>query len=327
MTPARWLLTIGMALSMSLPASAEKLLTGGASGAYYNDIGPRVHEVLNQALFRYPLEEGKGSVGNFNAIVETPTIVALAQHDVYALMNQENPGKVVGVPTGVRECLFAVTANQGIAGEEPGDGWGNMMSLAKRLRVALPGEASGSAKTFEFIQSINDKLGQVSSIQHYASTDEAIDAVVADEADVAFFVQMPDTRNELFKKIKKNELAWIGVGDRAMLRQNVDGESVYSVDTVPVEATWGGFGSPETLTTTCTQVVIMTGDPSRDDAQDAATLEEQLTLLRENQGSYEPQASWYEDMTDKIRSVSEDAKETLLETVDKASNAVNKTLN
>jgi len=325
--PTKWLLTACVALAMSMPAAAEQLLTGGKTGAYFNDIGPRVHEVLKQALFRYPLVEGQGSVGNFKAVLERPTTVALGQLDVYALMNEQHPGKVVGIPTGVRECLFAVTANPGIAGDDAGDGWGNMMSLARRMRVALPGQESGSTKTFEFIQSVNERLAEADNIEHYPSTVEMVEAVAAEEADVGFFVQMPDTRNELFKKIKENELMWIGVGDRTMLQQTVDGESIYSVDTVPVEATWGGFGSPETLTTTCTQVVIMTGDPSRDDAEDPVTLEEQVALLEEHRGEYEPQADWYQDMTDKIRSVSQDAKDTLLESVDKASNAVNEALN
>lgn len=317
------LLSITVAMAVVLPAGADELLTGGTSGAYYNDIGPKVHEVLSGALFRYPLKAGKGSAGNFSAILDNAMVVALGQADVYALMNAQNPDKVVSIPTGVRECLFAVTANPGIAGEREGDGWGNMMSLARRMRVALPGEASGSAKTFEFIQSINEDMAQASNIKHYESTDEAIGAVAGDEADVAFFVQMPDTSNQLFRQIKEHGLLWIGVGDRAMLRQEVDGTRIYDVDTVPVEETWGGFGTPTTLTTTCTQVVVMTGDPSRSDAADPTGLEEQVTLLRENQDSFEPTADWYKSMVGKIRDVSADATDKLLNAVDQASEAVN----
>lgn len=327
MNPRHTLIAGAAALVMALPAAADELLTGGTSGAYYNDIGPKVHEVLNSALFRYPLKAGKGSAGNFQAIVDNAMIVALGQADVYALMNAQNPGKVISVPTGVRECLFAVTANPGIAGEREGDGWGNMMSLARRMRVALPGEASGSAKTFEFIQSINEDMAQASNIRHHESTDEAIAAVARDLADVAFFVQMPDTGNPLFRSIKEKGLLWVGVGDRAMLRQEVDGTKIYDVDTVPVEETWGGFGSPKTLTTTCTQVVVMTGDPSRDDAADSQSLGEQVALLKESQDRFEPDADWYKSMVGKIRDVSTDATDKLLNAVDKASEAVNNALN
>ena len=229
---------------------ADELLTGGTSGAYYNDIGPKVHKVLQSALFRYPLKRGKGSAGNFMAIQENPMVVALGQADVYALMNQENPGQVISIPTGVRECVFAVTNNAGLAGTADGDGWGNMMSLAKRMRVALPGEGSGSAKTFEFIQTINEKLSRANNLKNYDSADAAVNAVALGQADVAFFVQMPDTRNKLFKLIKEKDLHWIGVGDRKMLKQEVDGNRIYAVDTVPVEDTWGGFGKPKLLTTT-----------------------------------------------------------------------------
>ena len=219
------------------------------------------------------------------------------------------------------------TNNPGIAGEREGDGWGNMMSLASRMRVALPGEGSGSSKTFQFIQSINDKLGRVKNIKHYDSTDEAINAVAFDQADIAFFVQMPDTRNALFKNIKEKDLQWIGVGDRSMLRQEVDGNKIYAIDTVPVEETWGGFGTPETLTTTCTQVFVMTGDPARADVDDKETLMDQVSLLQESQKEFEPDADWYVKMVGKIRTVSTSASESLLQAVDSAAEAVNNSLN
>ncbi len=316
-----------VAAGFALPLSADQLLTGGTSGAYYNDIGPKVHAVLASALFRYPLKTGKGSAGNFQAILENPLVVALGQADVYALMNKESPDQVISIPTGVRECLFAVTKNPGIAGSREGDGWGNMMSLAKRMRVALPGEASGSARTFEFIQSVNEKLAVAEKIKYYDSTDAAIDAVAFDQADIAFFVQMPDTRNTLFKRIKEKDLLWIGVGDRKMLRQEVQGNKIYAIDTVPVEETWGGFGTPKTLTTTCTQVFVMTGDVNRSDVSDIETLKEQAVLLTENQDNFEPDADWYQEMVGKIKTVSASATDTLLKTVDKAANAVNGALN
>jgi hypothetical protein len=316
--------TIGMATAMT--AGADVLLTGGKSGAYYNDIGPRVHEVLQKALFRYPLEEGKGSAGNFMAIVDNPMVVGLGQADVYAMMNGENPGKVIAIPTGVRECLFAVTANEGIAGANEGDGWGNMMSLARRMRVALPSEQSGSAKTFHFIQSINDKLAAADNIVYQQSTDDAVKAVKQGDADVAFFVQMPDTSNPLFKLIKENELGWIGVGDRTMLRQEFGGDKVYAVESVPVEQTWGGFGTPKSIITTCTQVVVMTGDPSREDAGDADSLKEQVELLTANAGQFEPQAGWYTSMVAKVQTVSGPAVDKMVETADKAAGMVNNAL-
>jgi hypothetical protein len=195
------------------------------------------------------------------------------------------------------------------------------------MRVALPGAASGSTKTFEFIQSINDKLAGTTNITYHDSTDAAIDSVAQGSADVAFFVQMPDTSNQLFRSIKERELMWIGVGDRVMLRQEVDGTKIYAVDTVPVEETWGGFGTPKTLTTTCTQVVVMTGDPVRTDVDDVESLKDQVALLTENQANFEPDADWYRSMVGKIKNVSASATDTLLQTVDKASQAVNNALN
>jgi len=127
-------------------------------------------------------------------------------------MNTEMPGKVISIPTGVRECLFAVTNNSGIAGEREGDGWGNMMSLASRMRVALPGEGSGSSKTFQFIQSINEKLGRVKNIKHFDSADEAINAVALTRRILHFSCRCQIPEMPCLKKLKRkifNELVLV----------------------------------------------------------------------------------------------------------------------
>jgi hypothetical protein len=112
-----------------------------------------------------------------------------------------------------------------------------------------------------------------------------------------------------------------------MLKQNVGGNKIYAIDTVPVEETWGGFGTPKSLTTTCTQVFVMTGDLARGDVSDVETLKDQVELLVDKQAEFEPDADWYVKMVGKIQTVSSSASESLLIAVDKAADAVNNSLN
>jgi len=256
---------LGTAGAVATAEADDKLLTGDKTGAYYNDIGPQVEKVLEGKLFRYTLEPGAGTGGNFEAIAQVPYTVGLGQADAYALLDQATPGVVASVPTRVRECAFAVTKNKALVGTRSGEGWGNIMAVSNRLRVALPNAKSGSALTWKYIQSFNKALGDVGQIDNYNTTAAALQATANGSADIAFFVQMPDVDNSLFRLAQDLRLSWVGVGGRDMLLQTVrtarGAQQVYFLDTVPVAKTWFGFGPPETITTACTRVVVMTGDP------------------------------------------------------------------
>lgn len=314
-----------LACSLAVPAQAERLLTGDKTGAYYNDIGPKVKAVLDGKLFRYTVEAGPGSGGNFDAIVSSPLVVGLGQADVYALLDAAKPGLVASVTTRVRECAFAVTKNAALAGDNPGQGWGNVQAVGHRLRVALPNAKSGAALTWQFIQSFNQSLAQVGSVTNYDSTAAALDAAAKGDADIAFFVQMPDVRNAIFQKSKQLGLKWIGVGGRDMLLKTVrtqrGKQQVYFIDTVPVEETYWGFGAPKTVTTACTRVVVMTGDPERFERNSPAQVQQRelvKAVATAPEVAFEPDNAVYKSTVAQIRSSTEEELKSFLERVDTA---------
>lgn len=308
-----------------LPAKADRILTGDTTGSYYRDVGPKVKAVLEGKLFRYSLEAGTGTRGNFEAISASPRLVGLGQADAYALLDAASPGIVISIPTLVRECAFALTKNEALVGKSPGEGWGNIQAVGHRLRVALPNPKSGSSLTWQFIQSFNANLNEVGSVVNHDSTAAALDAAAKGEADIAFFVQMPDVRNPIFKKAKTLGLKWIGVGGRDMLLQTVrtqrGKQQVYFVDTVPVEETFWGFGAPKTVTTSCTRVVVMTGDPDRlvrNSPEERQQRELVAAIGSAPEVAFEPDNATYKSTVAQIRTSTEAELKTFLERVDTA---------
>lgn len=297
------LLVTGLsAVVMAAPLSAAKLHTGKETGAYFNDIGPAVKAYLDNQLFRLEMVMSPGSTANLRLVAENIGDVGLSRADTYAIYNAENPGVVVAVPTGIKSCLYAVTKSPAILGDDPAVAWGNMLRLAPRMKIGLPGETSGATTTFRFISKNDQSLQRVrdGNVVNYEKADLAIEAAASGEMDIAFFVQFPDPTNKRFQLIDEKGLTIVGVGSRAMSRLTVpspDGgaaQSVYQVQNVPVQETLGGWGSDKTVSTMCTEIVIVTR--SADDLEGDAKMDQKdlIQVLSEAPlGSFEPQASWF----------------------------------
>ena len=79
---------------------------------------------------------------------------------------------------------------------------------------------------------------------------------------VAFFVQFPDPENTRFKEIQEQGGHIVPVINRAILRQQVDGQKVYFAQETQVgNAKW--MKSGQKVTTVCTPLVLFTGTPER----------------------------------------------------------------
>lgn len=323
----RWLLLC--ALVFSVPLQAAKLHTGKKGGAYFEDIGPAVKDYLDKQLFRTEIVTSPGSTANLSLVAAAPGDVGLSRTDTYALYNTEHPGKVAAVPTGVRSCLYAVTNSPAILGEDPTAAWGNMLRLAPRMKVGLPDKLSGATTTFDFISKNDEHLQRVrpDHLIHYEKADMAIEAAASGEVDVAFFVQFPDPGNQRFKLIADKKLHIIGVGSRSLARLTVpspDGgepQRVFQVQSVPVQRTLGGWGSDKTVTTMCTEIVIVAGSPEALEGRAKADQEDLIQVLSQAPaGAFEPQASWFSSVKEYMAPLADAAATQFLDAVEQAKN-------
>lgn len=123
------------------------------------------------------------------------------------------------------ECMYAVTKDASIT---------SLSGLSSRIPLALPGEGSGSEKSFQRLQSLDEGLASLRNLSNSSSAYEAVQKIVNDEAAMAFFVQFPDTRNDVFKLINENKLSFVPVISRNILRQETNGIKLYEALEVTV---------------------------------------------------------------------------------------------
>jgi hypothetical protein len=259
-------------------AHANQINTGDTVGAYHSTFCPAVEAQLGRAKFEHKCTTSAGTLDNMRRVVVDPRQLGYGQLDVFAL---EAPG-LGGAQTfsrvrldDVRECVFAVTKNREVTN------WGEVAANAGKLRFIVGPKESGSAGTLRFLQKIDaDGVGKARASVNAGDTDEAIDLALSADDTVALIVQFPDPDNARFKKIQDGGGHIVPVIDRAILRQQLDGQKVYfAQETQVANAKWLKGG--QKVVTACTPLVLFTGavdkvsgDKARQDHKDMiATLQ------------------------------------------------------
>ncbi len=305
-------LLIALSIAVSFTASANNLHTGSEFGSYHSAFGPLVKDFLAKNFFNYTLKTSAGTGENVARILQNPADIALGQFDVVALLAAERADALTIIRADLaNECLIAVTNNPNLTN------WGQVQRYASRLKIATAGEQSGSALTFKYLQSIDEGLSEATNMIYAGSAKDAVQKVIDGEALLAFFVQFPDTGNPVFEMINKAKLQFVPVVTRAMLRQQVDGQSIYTPQEITVTSAGWGRGVQK-ITTSCTKVVLITGNselvPEGNPRKDHA---EMIKVLREAPvGSFQPKAPWYRTMLDNIAETSTSTINSLLEAVE-----------
>ncbi|MEO1207581.1 MAG: hypothetical protein AAFV45_14740 [Pseudomonadota bacterium] len=236
------------------------IYTGGETGAYHSSFCPVLSELLDKDGVPARCETSSGTADNMKNVSSDLSDFGYGQLDVLALKSGLYGGaerfEKVRVDD-VRECLFAVTKTKDLTN------FGEVAVRASELTFVLPPEASGSAKTFEFLQKIDPYgLGQGGAIRYAGDTDSAINAAVTDDDTVALFVQFPDPANARFKAIQDKGGHIVPVLDRNLLDQRLGGERVYFAQETQV-ANAGWLASGTKVVTACTPLVLFTGAPNQ----------------------------------------------------------------
>ncbi|WP_170294711.1 TAXI family TRAP transporter solute-binding subunit [Roseospira navarrensis] len=325
-----WFTGAAMAAALVVgPAlAANPIYTGGQSGSYFGSFGPLLLDVLKKEFFDYELKTSAGSGENIEQVLSNPQAIGMTQTDVLAFKSAQNPAiadKISIIRNDVtNECLYAVTTE---ANQDRLTNWGAVAGYARRVRFALGPQDSGSAQTFQLLQSFDERLAEASKVSYLDSTDAAIDAVINGQADVAFFVQFPDPSNARFERLNDAKMVFVPVVDRNILRQRfADGERAY----VPLEVkvtsagllNWQGV---EKIVTACTPLAYITGNPDMlpEGSTERLDQEEMIKIVREVPVSeLQPQAGWFQSMLDDLAQVSEQGLEKALQAVDDARESI-----
>jgi hypothetical protein len=266
--------TAAIALAAA-PVSAAEINTGGESGAYHSTFCPALVNQLNQIGKPSDCVTSAGTGENLRRVARNPRELGYGQLDVFALDADRYGGEdafEIVRSDDVRECVFAVTRNRSYTN------FGEIAVNADRLRFILPPQASGSAKTFDYLRKIDPEgLGRARNIINATDTDEALRMTLADEDAVTFFVQFPDPENERFRTISQLNGHIVPVVDSIILRQQVGGQTVYYAKETPIsQVKWLNLG--RRVVTVCTPLILFTGASDRITGTEQRAEHRQLVL-------------------------------------------------
>lgn len=266
--------TVAIGLNAVTVTGAE-INTGGESGAYHSTFCPALVSQLNQLGKPSDCVTSEGTGENLQRVARNPVEIGFGQLDVFALEADRYGGRnafEIVRSDDVRECVFAVTRNRSYTN------FGEIAVNADRIRFILPPEASGSAKTFEYLRKIDPEgLGRARNVINATDTDEAIRMTLADESAVSFFVQFPDPSNERFRTIRQLNGHLVPVVDSIILRQQVDGRTVYYAKETPIsQLKWLNLG--RRVVTVCTPLILFTGATDRVTGTERRAEHRQLVL-------------------------------------------------
>lgn len=255
-------LIMAFATMFAAPSMAQHAIyTGSQGGAYNSTFCPPLPSVLDRAFFSgYRCQPSGGTIDNIAKVIAKPSDVGFVQLDVLALNMKEKPelAKSVSVIRSDIACegMWMVTKNPALKS------YGDVLGYARRIPFVLPGEGSGSAASFKYLQSIDpDGLGRATNIKYVNDTATVINTVSAgaDNA-VGFFVQFADPENSNIKLMQERGLSVVPVVSREITKAKVGEQELYQVQSFNLKS-GGIFTSGEDKVTACTPVAVITGNP------------------------------------------------------------------
>ncbi len=285
---------------------------GGADPgkSVYTDVYvPRVIDVLGQnALAGYQWGgPTQGTVDNAARVTDNPTHLAVGQLDILrSLAGQPREG---GAPYAFTilaqdigpECLWLVTNLPGY------NTWGDFLGNTWQATVATGGELSGSFGTWKYLSSLYPVLGEA-YVNNVGDAGKIIEAVKSGAATHGFFVMRPDPQSATFKAINDAKMSIVPVVDFGL-------EGEYAFTDLKV-ANGGFFSDAKTVTTACTSVALITGDPNnvalspRDKKRLEATIT-RISALPADQ--LRPNISSWQDMFDSMKAAAGDKAREMME--------------
>lgn len=242
------------------PAAAQRIHTGGESGAYHRDFCPPLAREMLALGPSYTCTPSNGTRENMERVVAAPKDFGYGQLDVFTLESGNlSVGRSLSIvrQDDLRECVFAVTRDPEIVT------YGDLAARASQLRFSIPPQSSGSAGTFQYLRSVDGNgIGRARNIQFAANADDAIRTALSRTDGVAFFVQFPDPDNERFQLVRELGGHFVPVVDKSFISQQVSGSSVYIAQETRV-SNRRLLELGARVTTACTPLVLFTGNIDR----------------------------------------------------------------
>ncbi len=245
------------------------VFSAGRKGGGYWGIAERLQAVGAESGLKIEVLASVGSIENLNRLADpdNPVNLTLTQADALQRYLKRNPdfsGQFKILESIGLECVFVISnANGDVKSDQD-------LQDPKGHRIAIPGEQSGVAMTFEYMSDLVPGLSNTKPV--YMDTLEAMKKMRAgdsDAVDAIMLVHRPKVRSpEIHLALDKPSLFHlVPVEDRHLLDELPNGESVYEFLDVPLIR--GGLRSGKSVPTVCTKGLLLSSLSKLDGASNA----------------------------------------------------------
>lgn len=254
-----------IALATLAHAETIKIGAGRAEGEYSSTIVPTLSIALQGYGYTAEAEMSAGSQENIDKVWLGKLPAGLTQLDVAALNMAEKrhksaKGNLKLIGKFAPEALFCATKQGGqIASYDD-----LIDPLKPGLKVSVGQEGSGTARTFQYLMTLDPRLKQIQLILE-ENPQKRLNLLQSGLRDLVCFVMMPDFKNELIKRVVKNKkLVFIDIDNPLFTNATVEGEPVYELMEVPVNRGFFGWGAKR-IKTLVTWIGIVVNDKLTDE--------------------------------------------------------------
>jgi hypothetical protein len=239
----------------SAGASADIVFSAGRKGGGYWGVAERFKAVAGESGLGVALRESVGSTENLKRLAdaEGPVNLALTQADALNRYLQAHPGmanRIEILESIGLECVFIIaSAQSGIENDQD-------LQSERGYRLAIPGEDSGVAVTFDYMTMLVPALDNTDPV--FTDPLEAMEAFGSPGApDAVMLVHRPKLQSpELQLALDQPEkYRLIPVEDRHLADDLPNGEAVYEFLDVPLIRT--GLSVDRSVPTVCTKGMLV----------------------------------------------------------------------
>ena len=262
-------LTSGATLAAEVSNTAESpeiVISAGRKGGGYWGIAERLQQVATESGMKVEILASVGSIENLNRLADpkNPVNLTLSQTDALQRYIKQNPDFVhqykIVESIGL-ECVFIISDAKGDVQSDQD------LQDPKGHRIAIPGEQSGVAVTFDYMSNLVPGLANTKPV--YTDTQAAMRKMRAgdeDAVDAIMLVHRPKVRSpEIHLVLDKPSIYHlVPVEDRHLLDQLPNGESVYEFLDVPLIR--GGRNAGKSVPTICTKGLLLGSQSKLDGA-------------------------------------------------------------
>ncbi len=245
-------LAYALAALAATPALAvDSVIAGGpSSGTYYKVWAPNLAKGLKSHGFETATLKTKGCVENSKLVASGEADVGFCQGDAlkHAMATFPEVAQNVDIlGTLGKECGYAAVNTSGKLKSEDDIGEG--------IRVAAQKNGSGTQAGWAYMQSLEPDYAKATTT--YDSGSRALGKVASGELDMTLWFTSPhNLDHRLLQTVLTNDsLKLLPLDDWSLDDKLPNGKSVYTLETVTVKK--AGFGFDETITTLCTDAVVI----------------------------------------------------------------------